>query len=144
MNEVTEKSPWWGTCTASGTRKVGLSVVNSSSLVPGQFVQDLNLLDPQKKNSTTQPQHCTQRPDNQWVNTAALKVWSSGGSISTTQALARSANSRMLVTSTLNKFSLERGQKKAPLVHIPESTWMREQASLPVQCLPTKNLANNP
>lgn len=65
MNEVTEKNPWWGTRTVSGTRKVGLSVVNSSGLVPGQFVQDLNLLHAQKKNSTTQPQHCTQRPDNQ-------------------------------------------------------------------------------
>ena len=96
-----------GTCTSSGIQNVGLDIVSSSGLVPGKFFQGLNLFRPQKKNSSTQPQHRTQKAD--------LKVWSSDRGISATQVLARSAKSTMLVTPTLNKVksaTWERGRRK--------------------------------
>lgn len=121
-----QQSPWWGTCTSSGIRNVGCHQqfwIRSRGVLPGSE----NLLSPQKKNSSTQPQRRTQ--------TAVLKAWSLDRGISTIQVLVRSANSRMPVTPTLNK--------------VKSATWKRGRRkhsycpslNVPAQCLPSENLA---
>lgn len=104
----------------------GAKCFSSSGLVLGGFFQDLNLFHPLKKNSTTQPSTAqrglTTNESTQQFSKCGPQTAAAALSTKVFSALARSANSGMLVTPTLNKFSLERGQKKALLVHIPEST----------------------